>query len=463
MSALIAHFCPTPPPLSPPPAAPIVAIPALLHWMALYIGTSICLVALVITRQAYKLSPGFRARLAKTGFHQLAADAPAIEKAAVMSSVLNEAWPATVSEMLQDTEAAHGMIFRSLMVAGCLSALQADFSALTPAAPSGSVVSTALDVVHLLRKLSLCAAVGFCFAPATGHDHSVASLRQQTSLAAEGAESRSARLAGVPWLEEAHVKALPADVRAEMARTTIVGTVHTLLATSMLSLLPLLELLALAGDAWSAAEERSLAFDARSVAWCAVALSRLLPVGAINVCTSVFAFHFVGGFFSREAHHGFKGFWAEYVACRLFAQLMLLAAVQSWFAWPAAFDAAPQPLRAAALLAAAAHLVSCGLFCARNALLCMRNVEYDQDELAGLFALWRAQESAVQTLLDAQLALYERVQTQLLRNERPRSGGGGTGWLLLRQLHLLRRLQVASTDALPVPASPRASPMKKKA
>ena len=55
-------------------------------------------------------------------------------------------------------------------------------------------------------------------------------------------------------------------------------------------------------------------------------MPRLLHVGAINVCTSVFAFHFVGGFFSREAHHGFKGFWAEYVACRLFAQLMLLAA-----------------------------------------------------------------------------------------------------------------------------------------
>ena len=55
--------------------------------------------------QAYKLSPGFQARLAATGFHQLAMDAPVADKARVMLSILQNAWPATVSEMLMDTGA----------------------------------------------------------------------------------------------------------------------------------------------------------------------------------------------------------------------------------------------------------------------------------------------------------------------------------------------------------------------
>ena len=43
---------------------------------------------------------------------------------------------------------------------------------------------------------------------------------------------------------------------------------------------------------------------------------------------SVFGYHFMIGFFSSSRHHSFKGFWAEYAACRMFAQLMLLAALQ---------------------------------------------------------------------------------------------------------------------------------------
>ena len=49
--------------------------------------------------------PSFQARLAATGFHQLAMDAPVADKARVMLSILQNAWPATVSEMLMDTGA----------------------------------------------------------------------------------------------------------------------------------------------------------------------------------------------------------------------------------------------------------------------------------------------------------------------------------------------------------------------
>ena len=81
---------------------------------------------------------------------------------------------------------------------------------------------------------------------------------------------------------------------------------------------------------------------------------------------SVFGYHFMIGFFSSSRHHSFKGFWAEYAACRMFAQLMLLAALQSWFAWPDAFNALPHALRAAALALAAAHSVSCLRFALRK-------------------------------------------------------------------------------------------------
>ena len=148
----------------------------LVHWLSLYIGCVVCMIGIVVTRQAYKLSPGFQARLAATGFHQLAMDAPVADKARVMLSILQNAWPATVSEMLMDTDAAHGMIFKSLMVAGCLAALQSDFAALSPAMPLLPTATAAMSVVHLLRKLVLAFAIGFCFSPVTGRDHGVAEM-----------------------------------------------------------------------------------------------------------------------------------------------------------------------------------------------------------------------------------------------------------------------------------------------
>ena len=59
-------------------------------------------------------------------------------------------------------------------------------------------------------------------------------MREQFHTAAAepgGTQEGSARLSTVPWLRDAKVKELPAEQRAEIARTTIVGTVHRLLLT----------------------------------------------------------------------------------------------------------------------------------------------------------------------------------------------------------------------------------------
>ena len=114
------------------------------------------------------------------------------------------------------------MIFKSLMVAGCLAALQSDFAALSPAMPLLPTATAAMSVVHLLRKLVLAFAIGFCFSPAAGRDHSVGEMRKQFHTAAAepgGTEEGSARLRTVPWLRDAKVKELPAEQRAEIART----------------------------------------------------------------------------------------------------------------------------------------------------------------------------------------------------------------------------------------------------
>ena len=205
----------------------------LISWFCLYVGALVCLAALVMTRQAYKLSAGYQTRLAATGFHQLSMDAVPAEKARIALAVLQDSWPATVSEMLQDTEAAHGMLFRSLMVVGCLVAMQTDFAALVPRAMPATMTSTvmasAITVLHLLRRLVFAAAIGFCFAPSTGRDHSVAEARKETlaqpgvPLASRGAPSP--RLDFVPWLRDATVLELPPHKRAEFARTSIIGTV----------------------------------------------------------------------------------------------------------------------------------------------------------------------------------------------------------------------------------------------
>eukprot|EP00308_Calcidiscus_leptoporus_P026052 CAMPEP_0119388282 /NCGR_PEP_ID=MMETSP1334-20130426/104335_1 /TAXON_ID=127549 /ORGANISM="Calcidiscus leptoporus, Strain RCC1130" /LENGTH=147 /DNA_ID=CAMNT_0007410223 /DNA_START=81 /DNA_END=521 /DNA_ORIENTATION=+ len=137
---------------------------------------------------------------------------------------------------------------------------------------------------------------------------------------------------------------------------------------------------------------------------------------------SVFLYHFLLGFFSPARHHSFKGFWAEYVACRLFAQLMLLAAVQAWFSWPDSFDALPLTLRVAALTAAWVQMGLCFNFCARNALLIIRNVEFNDAELAAMFCQWRTHEKVVNTLLDAQLAFISVVQAELLQDQEHDAG-----------------------------------------
>ncbi|KAL1498730.1 hypothetical protein AB1Y20_014040 [Prymnesium parvum] len=430
----------------------------LLNALSLYFGTGVCLLALVLTRQAYKLSPGYRTRLGATGFHELPLDAPAPKKAGVMLAVLRDAWPATVSEMLMDTEAAHGMVFRSLMVAGCLACMQCDFASLAPpaAAEVPRAVGAAIGLVHLLRRLILSTAVGFCFAPVTGRDHGVMALRQETTSAAIGADTRSSRLQHVPWLRDTNIKALPAAKRAEMARTSLVGTIHCLLAAGMLSGFPALELASLVWDGYLTAAahvDAARAGDAASIAWVGLALLRLLHVAAINLCMSVFTYHFVLGFFSPSRHHSFKGFWAEYSACRLFAQLMLLTSLQALFAWPRLFDGLPL-LRLVSLAAAAAHAASALVFCVRNSLLCLRNAEYSEAELAAIFDKWRGNEAAVQTLLDAQLAFIARIQAQLFHvGNDAAAKPPHSRWLLMHQMMILCKFR--SSGDLPVPASPR--------
>ena len=48
------------------------------------------------------------------------------------------------------------------------------------------------------------------------------------------------------------------------------------------------------------------------------------------------------------------------------------------------FDSQSTAVQAVALAVAAAHALPALHFCARNALLCLRNVEYSEDELASL-------------------------------------------------------------------------------
>ena len=122
---------------------------------------------------------------------------------------------------------------------------------------------------------------------------------------------------------------------------------------------------------------------------------------------------------------------------------------------PAHFASLPSSLRGLALAAAAVHSASALRFATRNALLCARNVEYSEQELAEIFDAWRLQETALQTLLDAQLAFVARVQDLATRwsdaapSARPSARGR---WLLLRQVAILARFP---RDDMPVPASPR--------
>ena len=167
---------------------------------------------------------------------------------------------------------------------------------------------------------------------------------------------------------------------------------------------------------------------------------------------SVFIFHFMLGFFVPRRHHAYKGFWSEYSACRLFAQLMLLASLQSCFSWPHSFDALPPWVRVAALGATGLHVAGCLVFCVRNALLCLRNVEYSEGELAAIFQKWRSREVAFQTLLDAQLAFIGHVQAHLHSHEDSspsRRSSSQSRWLLMRQVAILTGGSTSTPKPLP--------------
>ena len=213
-----------------------------------------------------------------------------------MIQVFTNAWPATVSEMLQDTEAAHGMVFRSLVVTGGLIAMQTDFSTLSPAKDGTDVsagVLFAIGVVHLFRRLVLAGAVGFLFAPATGNDHGVSHLREETSTSQkrQGINSgiNSLRLAGT-LLQNVKIKNLPSDKRALLGRTAIIVTVHVLLASTMLSTLPMLELAAILFDGYYDSRKflpLLVEYDWCAIAWFSILVLRFFHVAAIFLCLSV--------------------------------------------------------------------------------------------------------------------------------------------------------------------------------
>ena len=72
-------------------------------WVPLYGGSWLCFSAIMLTRQMYKLSPGFRKRLRNTRFFEVnTAEASEAEMASVMLDAFR-CYPATVSEMVEDS------------------------------------------------------------------------------------------------------------------------------------------------------------------------------------------------------------------------------------------------------------------------------------------------------------------------------------------------------------------------
>ena len=247
-------------PLSPAPEVP--ALPPSLtanadwEWIPLYCGACLCYFAIVIARQMYKLSPGFRTRLRATRFFEVSLDAPDAEKA---SAVIDgfRCWPATVSEMVSDSSSAHGMIFRALMVTGGLAGMQTNLTTL--AAPArGDVSHIVLGVINGLRRVALCSVVGFCFAPAGGVDHDVSTMRDDLASDPRSAtlQTGSMHLRQLSpmlgeWLADAQLKRLPDERRELLSRTVVAGAIHIILASFMLSVLPLLELAVILWDGHS--------------------------------------------------------------------------------------------------------------------------------------------------------------------------------------------------------------------
>ena len=115
----------------PPPSSPsLESAIGDWAWIPLYLGAYVCFIAIWLTRHVFKISRKFRARVRSTRFHTLEQNASTAEKAAVALEVI-ACWPATVSEMVAETETAHGMVFRALMVTGALAAMHTDLSALS--------------------------------------------------------------------------------------------------------------------------------------------------------------------------------------------------------------------------------------------------------------------------------------------------------------------------------------------
>ncbi|GMI48013.1 hypothetical protein TrCOL_g5703 [Triparma columacea] len=331
-----------------------------------------------------------------------------------MLLIFSDCFPSTVSELIQDTEAAHGMVFRSLMVMGGLCGLMTDFSQLSPS-PAREITTTTAYLVgalHVLRRLMMAAAVGFCFAPASGRDHGVERIRDVK----KGAEVDSKRL-GIK------IKALEGEKRAELGRTAIVGSIHVLLALAMLSTLPALEGIALVFDIYAIFPRLRLAIAGGhycALAWACLSAVRILHVVAINIGLLLFSFHFCLGFFTARGGHSYKGFWAEFATCVNFANLMLLASVSAWFKDFEEFSTRDPYIQYAALSVAFLHAFSALVYCSKNLLLCLRNVEYSEKQLAKIFDKYKRDEFIFQTLMDAQLAFINHVQNSV-------EGDGGWG------------------------------------
>jgi len=249
------------------------------------------------------------------------------------------------------------------------------------------------------------------------YSQDVAELRQLTTTAADKSGKPRDGLRGIPWLRNTPVHDLSSDQREVLARTRVVGTVHTVLATSMLSLMPILELITLAWETWHSAPRHFARLmlrklDPCSLVWCTLVLMRFLHVVVLNISLCVASVHFVGGFLFTSGHHTFKCFWSEFAAIKLFAQLMVLASIQSWFSWPSTFDAMHPYVQAAAAVFAGIHILLYMSFCLRTLSLCLRNIEYTESELCRFFDASRRKERVFQTFLDAELAFIARVQRE---------------------------------------------------
>mmetsp|Transcript_36246 Transcript_36246/g.111150 ORF Transcript_36246/g.111150 Transcript_36246/m.111150 type:complete len:485 (+) Transcript_36246:550-2004(+) len=415
-------------------------------WVPLYGGSWLCFSAIMLTRQMYKLSPGFRKRLRNTRFFEVnTAEASEAEMASVMLDAFR-CYPATVSEMVEDSASAHGMVFRALMVTGGLAATGTRLGQLS--APASGGFALLLGTVHALRTFSICSVVGFSFAPSGGPDYDVSQLRDELAASPRSAKlqrgSRHLRDT-VPWIgawiDDAQLKALSDERRELLTRTAVAGMIHMVLAFLMLSVLPALELIVLLWDAHSFAPAIR-ACSPWALAWSALAAVRLLHIGCIAGCLNYFLFFFYSGFlnpnFASSAAF-YKGFWAEFAAARMFAQLMILAAAASWFVphyqqdgSPLLFDERPLAGRAVAVAVAAAHGASFGRFALRSAWKSLRNLEYSEAELASLLLQWRRAEGLFQSLLDAYLLSLQALQSTLTAD------GSGPEGLAAQLCRLLR-------------------------